>query len=86
MKRSIGYHHWSGFWFGMVGTLFSLALAETHVAKCSPNLQCYSAWPEKGPSLLYFQGHTHGEVMSAVPNISGFIFHFKVFFLYENKD
>ena len=28
---------------------------------------------------VYFQGHTRGEVMSAVPDMSGFIFRFAVF-------
>ena len=31
---------------------------------------------------VYFQGHTHGEVMSAVPDMSGFIFRFAVFLLH----
>jgi hypothetical protein len=36
-------------------------------------------------SLVYFQGHMCGEVMSAVPYTSGFILHVAVFLLLKNS-
>jgi hypothetical protein len=51
---------------------------DKQVAICdhAPSCTSCSHWP----SAVYIQGDSNGEVISVVPYMSGFIFHFAVFF------
>ena len=66
-------------------SLFSLALTENDVETGSHVLTVlFRLTLDRTMDHLYFQGHTRGEVMSAVPYMSGFIFRICVIFL-SNK-